>query len=135
MLMYGCVSVDVYATLHQWSSARWSAECGQGLLATLFAHWYAKDRESFGTAYCGTGLYVYTRTYCTHTVHIRTYTHVGTRTRSCTQAVISIWGVAVLTSGVVVLSADGLAWPAVPCRASVNVWYVGVLGLILVRVQ
>ena len=35
----------------------------------------------------------------------------------------------------VVLSADGLAWPAVPCRASVNVWYVGVLGLILVRVS
>ena len=35
-----------------------SAECGQGLLATLFAHWYAKDRESYGTAYCGTGLYI-----------------------------------------------------------------------------
>ena len=57
MLIYGCVSVDVYATLHQWSSAPWSAECGQGLLATLFPHWYAKDRESYGTAYCGTGLY------------------------------------------------------------------------------
>ena len=58
-LMYGCVSVEIYATRAVFISFRAlelvSAECGQGLLATLFAHWYAKDRESYGTAYCGTG--------------------------------------------------------------------------------